>query len=348
MKRFFYSILPFIAGTALCIVIISLFASDPSESLRLLFTGAFSSRYYFGSMLNTASLLMVAGAGAAFSIRGGNMNLGGEGQVYLGGFLAGLILSKSWAIPAFAQFTIALLVCLLSGILSAACSALLKEIRDAEVLLTSFLLSAALIPIIDSCITSINGKSGQNLLALPYIKDEFCMKQILSPSSLNISFFIAILICILLWFILEKTSSGQKIAIWGKAPLFALYSGYSSKANSFSTLAVSGALHALTGFFAVCGTYFTCHKGFYVGMGWNALSTALIAASNPLLVIPSSLALAWLYTSADRIGLTQGFTFDISAILQGFILFAISVPIVIRSVKKSAKQKASPNQEETK
>lgn len=339
MKRFFYSILPFIAGTALCIVIISLFASDPSDSLRILFTGTFTSTYYFGSMLNTASFLMIAGAGAAFSIRGGNMNLGGEGQVYLGGFLAGLILSKSWVIPSFIQFSLAILLCAASGIIAASVSALLKEIREAEVLLTSFLLSAALIPIIDSCITSINGKSGQNLLALPYIKDEFCMKQILPPSTLNMSFFIAILICILLWFILEKTSSGQKIAIWGKAPLFALYSGYSSKANSFSTLAVSGALHALTGFFAVCGTYFTCHKGFYAGMGWNALSTALIARSNPILVIPASIALAWLYTSADRIGLTQGFAFDISAILQGFILFAISVPIVIRSVKKSGGKK---------
>ncbi|MBP5174826.1 MAG: ABC transporter permease [Treponema sp.] len=339
MKKFFLSLLPFIFGTAICILIVILFASRPAESLRILFTGNFTSTYYFGSMLNTASFLMIAGAGAAFSIRGGNMNLSGEGQVYLGGFIAGLVLSSSWTVPPFIQFCTALLLCVASGIVAASVSALLKEMRNAEVLLTSFLLSAALIPIIDSLITAINGKSGQNLLALPYINEAFCMKAILPPSSLNMSFFIAVFICIILALILEKTSSGRKIAIWGKAPLFAQYSGCSSKANSFFTLAVSGALHALTGFFAVCGTYFTCHKGFYAGMGWNALSTALIARSNPLLVIPVSLALACLYPSADCIGLTQGFAFDISAILQGFILFAISVPVVISSVKKSGGKK---------
>ena len=77
--------------------------------------------------------------------------------------------------------------------------------------------------------------------------------------------------------------------------------------------------------FAVCGTYFTCHNGFYSGMGWNALSVALIASSNPLALIPTSLFLSWLYTSAGRVSLTQGFGFDISGIIQGAILFSVAL-----------------------
>ena len=48
--------------------------------------------YYFGSALNTASLYMVAGCGAAISFKSGELNLGGEGQVYLGGFLTAVLL----------------------------------------------------------------------------------------------------------------------------------------------------------------------------------------------------------------------------------------------------------------
>lgn len=130
--------------------------------------------------------------------------------------------------------------------------------------------------------------------------------------------------------------------VWGSAPLFAKYCGYSSIENSFLSLSISGALHALTGFFAVAGTYYTCHKGFYSGMGWNALSAALIAQSNPLAIIPVSLVLSWLYTSADRVALTQGFGFDISGIIQGVVLFSIAIPFTIDSIhtEKHTRQSA--------
>ena len=121
--------------------------------------------------------------------------------------------------------------------------------------------------------------------------------------------------------------------IWGKAPEFAEYSGYSARANNFFSLMAAGGLHGLTGFFAVTGTYHTCHKGFYVNMGWNALSASLIVSSNPLSLIPASIVLSWLYTSADRVGLTQGFGFDISGIVSGCILFAIAIPLVVRKKK---------------
>ena len=95
-----------------------------------------------------------------------------------------------------------------------------------------------------------------------------------------------------------------------------------------TALALSGALHATTGFFAVTGCYYTCHKGFYMNMGWNALNVALLSGSNPLSVIPVSLLLAWIFTSASRVSLTQGFDFDIAGIVQGIILFSVSLTYI--------------------
>ena len=121
----------------------------------------------------------------------------------------------------------------------------------------------------------------------------------------------------------------RTLRLWGTAPDFAKYCGYSTRANTYLTLAVSGALHSLTGFFAVAGTYYTCHKGFYTNMGWNALNVALISKSNPLAVIPVSLLLSWIFTSASRVSLTQGFAFDIAGIVQSVILFSIAIPFVM-------------------
>ncbi len=335
MKKFpFKSIFAPLAGLSVCIIIIICCGQKPMESILLLFTGTFSSKYYFGLMLNTASMLMISGCGALIALKGGSMNLGGEGQIYAGGLIAGLVLSANWNVPPFIQFLIALILCITAGAFITGFSAVLKELRGTEVLLTSFLLSAAIIPLADGLITSINGKTSQNLIALPYIRDCFKFHRILSPSPLTAVIFPAILICIFTYFIYAKTYIGRKSIIWGKAPLFAKYSGYSSTTNTMTTLCISGALHSLTGFFAVAGTYYTCHQGFYLGMGWNALSTALIASGSPLSLIPSALVLSWIYTSAGRVGLTQGFDFDISGIVQSCILFSIAIPFVSGRKKK--------------
>ena len=44
--------------------------------------------YNLGNWLNIASFYMVAGCGAAISMKSGEFNLGGEGQIYAGGFAA--------------------------------------------------------------------------------------------------------------------------------------------------------------------------------------------------------------------------------------------------------------------
>ena len=337
------AILSPLIGFAVCILIIVFCGNDPKDAITSLFTQVFTSRYYFGSMLNTASFLMIAGCGASLALKGGNMNLGGEGQIYLGGYLTALVLTSGINLPPVLKMLLALTAALAGGALLAMISALLKELRGTEVLLTSFLASAAVIPLIDGFITGSSSyrqspNLTQNLLALPYISESFKLKQILSPSPLTVSFFAAIIFCLALWLFLRGTNSGRKLQVWGMAPEFALYSGYSSKKISYITLAVSGALHALTGFFAVCGTYYTCHKGFYSGMGWNALSASLIVSADPLLLIPSSLVLGWLYTSADFVGLTQGFSFDISGIVQGCVLMAIAIPLI--SKNKSQRRQA--------
>ncbi len=332
-------------GFIVCLLIIIFYGKTPGEAIVSLFTGTFTSKYYLGAWLNSAAFLMLAGSGACIAIKSGNMNLGGEGQVYLGGFIAGLILSSDNFHSPLLQFAAALFLCIICTGTMAQVSAFLKEKRGAEVLLTSFLLSAAFLPLIDGIITYINGKSNQNLIALPYIKDCFKFRRILQPSTLTMSFFFAAAVCAGLYIFFEHTFTGRKTLIWGKAPLFAQYCGYSSKANSYLTLGISGALHGLTGFIAVCGTYYTCHKGFYTGMGWDALSAALIVGANPLMLIPSSLVLAWLYTSADRIALTQGFNFDISGMVQGCILFAIAIPFAAGSLESARKSRETRSQE---
>lgn len=285
--------------------------------------------YDFGNWLNFASFYMVAGTGAAISMRCGEYNLGGEGQIYAGGFIAAILLSNLAGVTPYFAVPLAILAAITASALLCFISALLRKYRGASFLLTSFIVSSAIIPLINGLIAGpCRGNSG-NLLATPFIDKTFRFVRILKPSSLNITFFIAIIICIAGWLLLFKTNTGRKLCVFGISREFAMYSGFSEKAITFTSALVSGGLHGLCGAFVILGTYYTCHSGFYAGMGWSGLSAAMLAGSNPLLVIPSSIFLGAVTTFTSRFAIHHNVGFDLGAIIQATIMFLISIPVIL-------------------
>ena len=323
--RSYYALL---AGFVAAAALILLMAKNPWQTLLSFFTAPVSSAFFTGNWLNTATLLLAAAAGAFASITAGSINLGGEGQVYAGGFVAAILLGFMPELP----LPVAVLVLLLAAVLSAAAGATMTAIpavlrthKNIEVLLSSFLLSGAVIPCIDSAITNVFRAKSGNLLATPFLAECFRLPQILKPSSLNISVFIVLAVVATLIFILVKTKKGRIFRISGTAPAFAKLSGFNVNGNFMSGMLISGAFHGLCGFLAVTGTHFTCHSGFYSGFGWDALTAALIAGKNPVMLIPSVLVLSFIYTGCEKTVLTGSMNPDMTYIIQAVILLFVTV-----------------------
>ena len=283
--------------------------------------------FFLGSALNLSSLYMVAGTGAAFSIKSGNLNFGGEGQIYLGGFLAGIILAYCGRLPAMIAIPLAFIIAAAGSGLLALVSGVLKHTRGADFLFTSFLASSALIPIIDGLVIGPFRSKTDNLLATPFIAQKFRFASLMPPSTFNATFIIAVILCMLFFLLINKTAYGRKLIIYGISPEFSRFAGYNNSGFIYSSAFVSGAMHGLCGAFAVAGTYFTCHQGFYAGIGWSSFSTALLAGANPVFMIPSSLFLGFITTYANRYALYHNVGFDISSLIQSCILLAVSFSV---------------------
>ena len=317
-----------VAGFVAAAVLILIMAKNPWQTLISFFAAPVSSAFFAGNWLNTATLLLAAAVGAYASITAGSINLGGEGQVYAGGFVAALALGYLPELPAFAAVLLLLVTAALSaatGTVMMAVPAVLKTRRNIEVLLSSFLLSGAVIPCIDSAITNVFRAKDGNLLATPFLKNCFRLPQILKPSSLNVSVFIVLFIAASLIYMLTRTKKGRVFRISGTAPVFAKLSGFNVRRNFTSGMLLSGSLHGLCGFLAVTGTHFTCHSGFYSGFGWNALTAALIAGKNPFMLIPSVLVLSFIYTGCEKTVLTGSMNPDMTFIIQAVILLFVTV-----------------------
>lgn len=285
--------------------------------------------YYVGLILNTSSFYMIGGSGALISLILGKYNLGGEGQIYVGGFVTAIFLSKISFLPSYIAIPISLALSFLISSLLCIIPFLLNRYKNIDFLLTSFICSSAVIPILDGLIGGpFRGNTG-NLLATQTIPKQFQFSHFLKPSSLNVSFVLAILICLLTAFFIKRTKTGRQMQIFGISKEFAIYSGFSETKISFISAILSGGLHGLCGALIVIGTSYTCHSGFHSGIGWNSLSVAILSKNNPYFIIFSSLFLGTIFSSAKQISLNANLGFDLESLLQSIVIFLISISYVI-------------------
>lgn len=290
--------------------------------------------YHISYALNLSALYMIAGTGACFSIKSGDLNIGGEGQIYAGGFICAIILNALKNRPTVPAFLIAIISSMLiSGFLMFFC-AFLKKTKKAVILLTSYIVSAAIIPLLDGLIAGPFRGNSNNLLSTEYLAQKFRFASIMKPGPMNISFFFAIILCAIAGLVIFKTAYGKQLCIYGISEEYSEFSNFNTTALSFTSAFTSGAFHGLCGAFAICGTYFTCHNGFYVSMGWNALTCALIARSNPFLLFPSSIFMGFMVTYANKYALYHNFSFDMSSLIQSVFLLLIAFPIFSESKRR--------------
>ncbi|MBE6349390.1 MAG: ABC transporter permease [Spirochaetaceae bacterium] len=319
-KKKSFSIVILILCIIFSISLIFIFTTKkPLASIGKFFSLPFSSSYFLGTFLNAASNLLFASLGAFLALVSGNLNLGGQGQIYLGGFLAALLLQHQ-QIPAFFSLCLVFFATGCIGLIVG----ILKNNKGINELLSSFLLSSASIPLIDYCITTPFRDTQSNLIATKPIAEIFQFTSLFPPSHLNGSIFIALALWFGIFLILTKTSFGKIFKLCGTAPEFSCYMGYSVKKNDMLGLILSSGFHGLCGYFAIRGTYHVCFTNFYGEIGWNGLSVALLANGNPLILLIANFVLSYFFAACEFLTITNTLQFDLSFILQGFIFLLIS------------------------
>lgn len=327
---------------SLLIVLIALFgvillsfllSKTPIRTLRYFFLGPLQNTYYFGNMLNGAIPLIFGGLGVSLAMKSGNLNLGGEGQIYSGALTTTLcaiyLAPLGMAGAILALFIGASVAGALAGF-----SGFLRMKWSTSELITSFLLSNAVVLVVNYLIAGPFMDPSTSLIATRKIPESFQLSVLLPPSSLSSALFFAIIAVVTVHVYLYKTKSGYGLRMTGLNSRFAKYGGINTKKFIVLPMFLSGFLYGLGGGFAIYGTYFSSIKGFSVGMGWNGLAVALIAKSKPSAVIPAALFFAYIEAGARSAMLYSDVTFEIAAIVQSIVFFLISSEVLLTLFEK--------------
>ncbi len=316
------------------VILLTLLAPSPGDALAAFFGGPLSSGLAWGNLLNEALLLTLTGLGAAVAFGAGAFNLGGEGQAYSGGLaaLAAALLVPTWG----AGGTVTgLLAAAAAGMVLGGISGWLKIAFDADELITTFLLSAAALPLVDGLMTGVFGDPSSMLIASKPVAEGLWLPALLPPSNFNVGVLAALPLVLIVGVLVNHTAWGYRLKLVGRNRDFARYAGVSTAAYSLAPLAISGALHGLAGGIGVLGTQHALVQGFSFGWGWGGIAVALIARTNPWGVLPAAFLLAYLDQASRAVVLQGQFPFQLSAVFQAAILFFITARLVIPRLRKT-------------
>jgi len=290
-------------------IVIKLIGEDPIFVYKTLFSNAIGNRDGWGNVLFRATPLIFTGLTVAFAFRCGLFNIGGEGQMYIGSFLATWVGFTFANLPALLLIPLCILSAATGGALWAAVPGILKAKTGVhEVIvtimmnwiassLTFFLVlkfkappTAAMITAgVKQMIPHTNEIAEAARLPRLYTIFKFLNIDFPSYNQINISFFIAIGAAILAYYILWKTNLGYEIRAVGYSPLAAEYGGISVGKNIILAMMISGAFAGLVATNEVMGFKYRWRQELFTGLGFNGIAVALLGKNHPFGVVLSAI-----------------------------------------------------------
>ena len=295
--------------------------ADPVKSFGVFFYGIFGNLNGFGEIFVKATPLILAGLGISVGMQSGFFNIGAEGQMYMGAVGAAVVALVPLPLPTFARLLLSVIAAgVLGGIWSLVPGLLKSQFGISEIINTLMLNYIAF----DLVGILIRGALQDKSDFLPQSeKLALVLPLILKPTRLHLGFVLALVLVVLVWWLLQKTSLGYEMKVVGHNPRAAQCTGISVMKSVVAAAFLSGALGGIAGASELLGVQHRLLEGIAAGNGYTAILVALLGKNNPFGVCAAAIGFAALQVGASTMQRQMGIPSSIVSIITGFIVLLI-------------------------
>ncbi len=322
-------------GTA----ILAVTGYDTGKALGALVRGSFSSKQYFGNMLEYAMVLCLCGLACDVGSRAGIFNVGGEGQLLLGALFAAQI--GVWmkdASPWIAIPCAALGAILVGGFYAFIPGVLKVKLKVNEVITTIMLNSVAVF--ICGYFSKGPWKSPNPRVFsdTAELNKSFMFDKLIPRSNLSTAIILSAVVTFLVWYVLQKTTKGYEMRLVGDNPRFSKFAGLKADRIVIIAMVVSGMMCGLVGMFRVYGAAGKYQSSISNEYYFEGLMVAMIAQYQPVPTIIISLIFAILRWGAIFMEDTAGVPIQIYWIIQTAVIFCMAGEKGVRAAIRKARE----------
>jgi simple sugar transport system permease protein len=281
---------------------------NPLEAYGALWQGAFGTSNAFAETLVKATPLLLVGLGICISFRGDVINIGGEGQMIIGALLATWIGLTFTSLPGWFVSTLALLAGFVGGAIWGGIPGILKAYFRVNEILSTVMMNAIAVQLMNFLLRGamIDPEQLKRVSRIPQtarLLDAFHLPRLI-PTRLHLGALVAVILAILVYILLWRTTWGYRIRAVGQNPHASRYAGIKVQRYVVLALLLSGAFAGLAGATQVYGVNYRMitdgsSSGFTGGAGFNGIVAALFGQLHPLWSIPASVLFGALLVGAN-------------------------------------------------
>ena len=300
---------------------------------------AFKSPRNMGTVLANAAPLIMTGLSVGFAFKTGLFNIGAAGQYTLGAFGAlycAIVLQLPWYL--------CLLAAMIFGAVWGAIPGIFKAYLNINEVITAIMFNWIGLYMVNDI---MYGKGKSPMYDLSSTKTYSLRKvapQAMIPDcgmsnlfgklqSVTIAIFIAAVFAILVYIILNKTAFGYELRACGFNKNAARYAGINEKRNIILSMVISGALAGVGAGLDYLSTVAEWNPQISTAlpaMGFNGISTALLACSNPIGTIFSSLFISYITVGGTKLS-TQYYSKEIADVITALIIYLCAFSLLFKN-----------------
>ena len=288
-----------------------------------------------------APLVMIA-LGLAIGFRANVWNIGAEGQ-YVMGAIAGTgvallpyDMTGWWILPAMA------LAGIVGGMAWAAIPAFLRVKLQVSEILTSLMLTYVAVQLLYFLVRGPwKDPGGFNFPQTRMFTADQTLPTVLEGTLVHLGIPAALVLAVVAWLLMEKTTAGYAIKVVGLAPAAARHGGFSAARTTWATMLASGALAGLAGLFEAAGPFGQLTPQFPVGYGFTAIIVAFLGRLNPLGIVFGGIVLAGTYVGGEIAQSTVRLPQAATGLFQATLLFMLLATDVLVRWRIAFKRRAA-------
>ncbi|WP_442864330.1 ABC transporter permease [Brevibacterium sp. BRM-1] len=287
----------------------------------------------FTESLVSATPLILTGLGIALAFRSGLFNIGGQGQVVLGSICSGF-LGYALHLPPVIHLLVALAGGILGGAIWAGIAGVLKARTGANEVIVTIMLNSIAGFLFAYLLKQAWFKHTDSANPISATVDSSAMLPPLLPSPfrLNAGFIVAILATLLVWWLLERSTTGFEFRAVGENPNAAKTAGISVSRVTITVMLIAGALAGLGGAAQILGTEGKLSAGVGGSIGFDAITVALLGRSRPLGTFFAGLLFGAFKAGGYLMQAQTGTPIDIVLVVQSVIVLLIAAPPLVRTI----------------
>ena len=289
-----------------------------------------------------AAPLVMTGLSVAFAFKTGLFNIGAAGQYTVGAYFAlysAIVLKLPW--------WACLLAAAMGGAIWGSIPGLFKAFLNVNEVITSIMFNWIGLYAVNTLIY----QGGTGVMFNTNTTKTYTIKQA-SPGSLlptfnvgiggkdyfgamflpTIGIFIAVAVAVVVWVVLNKTTFGYELKACGHNKDAAKYAGINDKKNIVLSMTIAGALSGLgAGLFYLSGSkeWEPLVSTALPAVGFNGISVALLASSNPIGCIFSAIFISHI-TVGGGFMTDKLFPSEVSDIISGVVIYLCAFSLLFK------------------